>query len=288
MDRTLSEQIGLVFRELNNLGIGIKPGSRLDVLARVFRSEDGSSTMTVPIADHRRFKLALEALREFRLFEFILDPWEFGTETVALEKLRVAALKDHPLQYAQRRHETKGRDTQVELFIATAFRRTGACADLVRPPAGTKYPDIRTRACNRYFFIEAKRAKSRSAVVGAIADAVEQVNATGCPGAAFVDMTMAFNEEDHPANEHLRRSDVQLIHRAWLQGQFEPLRTEVDSIISGSRLTSIFFQNHLLIPIDGSVELHSTILTYPERVTGRYAREDRDIRRSLDLGWTRR
>lgn len=288
MNRTLSEQIEFVFAALNERGISVKPRSRLDQLARVFCAEDGSWSKNVPIGAAAQFDLALESLRDFKLFEYILDPWEFGVETVPLEKLRVAALKDQALQYAQARSATKGRDTQVELLIATACRRSGAGADMVSPPAGMKYPDVRTRACNRYFFFEAKRLKAYGAVVDAIADAVDQVNATGCPGAAFVDVSMAFNEENRRANEHMRRDQIHGVFRGWLQERFEPLRAEVDVLMRGSRLTSIFLQSHLLIPVAGNVELFSAILTYPDCVTGRYAREDKEIRRSIRFGWLKR
>lgn len=279
--RPLSEQIPFVLTAIQNLGIVVKQGSRLDRLARVFLTDDGSWTSFVPFADQERFELALESLREFQMFEFILNPWEFGPEPIALGKLR-AALKDHALQYAQTTSPTKGRDTQVELFIATAFRRSGAGADFVTPLPGKKSPDIRTRACNRYFYIEAKRVKSRERVVEAVEDAVAQVNATGCPGAAYVDVTMAFNEKNLRANEHLPVDQVQPVFRRWLQGQFEPLRAKVDMVMARSRLTSIFFQYHLLIPVAGEVALRSTILVYPERVSGRYEREDREIRRTLE------
>ncbi|MFN0243620.1 MAG: hypothetical protein ACKVWV_12065 [Planctomycetota bacterium] len=288
MNRNLSEQIEFVFAALNKLEISAPCGSRLDRLARVFRAYDGSWTMNVPFGDAARFELALESRREFQLFEYILDPWEFGRKPVPFEKLQLAVLKDDPLQYAQAKRMTKGRDTQLELQVATAFQRSGAGAEMLAPRAGTKYPDVRTRACNRGFFIEVKRVKSRAAVVDAIAKAVEQINAAGCPGAAFVDVTMAFNEENLRANELLRRDQLQPVFRDWLQEQFEPLRTDVDAVTQGSKLTSIFLQSHLLVPIAGTVELYSTILTYPECVTGRYAREDEDMRRSLDFGWTRR
>jgi hypothetical protein len=287
MDRNLSEQIEFVLAALDQLGISVKRGSRLDRLARVFRAEDGSWTLNVPITDVARVELALESLRDFKLFEYILDPWEFAGETLPIDKLRVAALKDHALQYAQARGETKGRDAQVELLVATVFRRSGARTEMLAPLAGVKRPDVRTRACNRAFFIEAKRVKSRAAVVDAIDDAVAQVNATGCPGAAYVDVTMAFNEENRRTNERLSRDQVRALFRAWLQEQVEALHPEIDRVMRGSRLTSIFFQCYLLIPIDGNVELHSTTLTYPEHVSGRYARADNEIRRSFDFGWTK-
>ncbi len=286
MSRNLSQQIEFVSASLKALDIDVKPGSRLDVLARVFLAEDGSLTRFVP-RESPRFESAVESLREFQLFEFILDPWEFGTERIPLEKLR-AALKDHALPYAQTRGKTIGRDTQVELFIATTFRRSGAGAEMVPPRTGVKSPDVRTRACRRYFFVEAKRVKSRGMMIEAIADAVEQVEATGCPGAAYLDVTMAFNEKNLVANEHLRPDQVQDFFRRWLQEQFEPLRLEVDDVMRGSRLTSIFLQYHLLIAVGGQVELRSMMLSYPERVTGPYARQDEEIRRSINFGWTKR
>jgi hypothetical protein len=280
MTRTLSQKIEFVFASLEKLGIGEKQASRLHLLARVFRAEDGSWTQNVPRTDHVRFELAREAWREFLLFEYILDPWPFDSDEVPLGKLRVAVNKDHALQYAQPKN-TKGRDTQVELLIATAFRRSGAGAEMVTPPIGLTWPDIRTRACNRDFYIEAKRAKSRRAAVDAIADAVEQVNSTGCPGAAYVDVTMAFNEKNATPNEHLRPDQVDNAFQVWLQEQFEPLRVQIDGLMRGSRLTSVILQCHLLMAIAGNLELRSRILIYPERVTGRYEREDKEIRRTL-------
>lgn len=285
MTRSLSEQIAFVFKALDELGVRAKANSRLDQLSRVFRANDGSWTRFVPIAETARFELALEALREFQLFEFILAPWEFGSDSVALEKLRTAVFKDHPLQYAQARGNTRGRGTQLELYVATAFRRSGTHTELLKPLGREPSPDIRTRACGRFYFVEAKRAKTFASIVGSIEEATHQVGATGCPGAAFIDVTMAFNEENRAANEHLAPERVQPTIRDWLQSRFEPLKPEVDRRMRGTRLTSIYFQQHLLIPVRGQLQLRSTLLTYPERVEGKYAREDAEIRRSLDHGW---
>ncbi|MBK7877780.1 MAG: hypothetical protein IPJ77_19030 [Planctomycetes bacterium] len=286
MNRNLSEQIEFVFQELQRLEIEMKAGSRLDQLARVFRAPDGTWTRNVLYSDDSEFEFALEARREFQLFEFILAPWEFGGAKLGREKLRTAVLKDAPLQYDGAKAVTRGRDTQLELYVATAFQRSGAGGQLLANVSGKKSPDVRTRACGRYFFVEAKRVKARSRFVDAVADAVEQVDATGCPGAAFIDVTMAFNEDNRRANENLRRESVHDVIRKWLQGEFEQHRAEVDDVMRGSRLTSLFLQHHALIPLEGEIELRSTILTYPERVTGRYAKADAEIRQSLDCGWT--
>jgi hypothetical protein len=117
--------------------------------------------------------------------------------------------------------------------------------------------------------------------------AIDQINVTGCPGAAYIDVTLAFNPENRRANEDLRQEQVSQTARTWMQQAFEPYREQVDRWMMGSKLTSIFLQFHIVIPIDGEVVLHSTVLTYPERVVGRYAKQDANIRRSIDFGWAR-
>jgi hypothetical protein len=276
--RSLAEKFDFVVAQIGDLGITIHPQSRLMRERSAFLDANGH---LVPLVtpDHPDFAIALEAIRDFTLFEFILERWPFAAGhrdgTLRLK----TALKDaaDPHIPASR---TPGRDTQLELFIAVALHRSGLQVDF-----GT--PDVRVRIDGRYCFFEAKRPKTSESIDNAVRTAVEQIEDSGCPGVIFVDVSVAFNPTGVRIVRAMSNEECRLRHRQALRHCIRPHERELFRSMEGTPVAGILFQDHQLraAPDEGWL-LQSACMEFPNpAATKRLQRLFKLATRTLGHGW---
>lgn len=251
MDRPLSEKLSFVQTKIQELGLHINPQSRLAREARVFYDEQGAVRTVLP-SDHR-FTEALEALRDYTLFEFILDNWPFGQrDEEAIDKLD-ASLRDAVDPYVVAR-ETRGRDTQLELYVAVALHRAGLPVELTTP-------DVRTRLNGRYFYVEAKRPKSQDGIENAIRGAARQIRDAGCPGAVFLDVSLAFNPTKGYVTKLMPDDQFRRGYSEGLRRGIHPVAGSVAKVIGNKPVSTICFQDHQLRQVAEGWKLESFCMT---------------------------
>ncbi len=280
--RSLAQQSEFVIGRVGELGHAVGPTSRLSLERKVFFDDRGALRVVQP--DDPEFGTALEALRDFTLFEFILDPWPFDLRNEAANRRLKTAMRDAVDPYAPGAH-TRGRDTQLELFVAVALHRSGLPVEF-EPPGDDLRPDVRTKLDGRGFYVEAKRPKSRDAVLDAVRIGARQIRATGCPGAIFLDVSRAFNPAKGLVtrmmdDEEFRRLHVEALRRA-VQTIDEPL----GRILVGKAVACICFQDHQLRQVPGGWKLESKCMTFPNpHASARLGRLGDLFDRSLSHAW---
>jgi hypothetical protein len=183
--RSLSESIEFVFGAIEAAGVAIPPGSRFDLMRRVFTDSTGAAVQTVAPQDPN-FGVAKEALREFLVLEAILESAEamsLPDEKRTLKRLCKDAVS--PTNSGN----TPGRDLQTELLVAATCCRGGFSN------VQLEEPDVTAMLADRKWGIAVKRVKSAGAISDNVRDASEQISRSGLPGMVFLDLSVAFNPE---------------------------------------------------------------------------------------------
>lgn len=277
--RALAEKFEFVSAQIQGLGLKLHPQSRLAWERDAFSSSQAQLRTVLP--NDPLFGSALEALRDYTLFEFILESWPFDAwDADATSRLR-AALKDavDPCASGIR---SSGRDTQLELYVAIALHRAGL-------PISLTTPDVRTRLDGKYFYVEAKRPKSYGAIEDNIRTGAGQIRDSGCPGAVFLDVSLAFN----PSNEKILRPmpDDEFIEAHTLAlrrgiGLLEPVLVRA---IDGKPVGTVCFQNHVLRQVPGrGWQLESCCMTFRNpNASKRLSKLAHLFERTLNRAWTR-
>lgn len=257
--RSLFEKFAFVERKLAERGVPIKPGSRLQRERSFLTAADGSPRTVEPNDPH--FREALEALRDFTLFERILEsPLCARADRDVDAKLR-EALRDHVDPYSAAR--SVGRDTELELFVAAELARGGVPVCLVRADPTQRTPDVRARLDGQFFYVEVKRPKSRSSLLACIEDAVDQVQQTGCPGAVFVETSLAFNPEGGLVTRPMPDAEFRTLYGRGLRLNIQPFEADLLRLLATGCVGGIAFQDHQKRdhPTDGW-ELASTCMMF--------------------------
>lgn len=277
MVRSLAEKYAFITEKIEELGLKIHPTSRLALEARPFIGKNGLLSREVAPGDPD-FRAALEAKRDFTLFEFILGDWPFPlSHGDATSRLKMA-LKDAVDPYAPGKN-TPGRDTQLELFVAVTLSRAGLAVELGSP-------DLRVRLGGQFFYVEAKRTKTRQAIKSAISRAADQIKKSGCPGAVFLDSTMAFNPTDGQVLRIMPDEEFSRLHGEALNLGIATVERDVLSAVEKSRIVAVSFQDHQHRQIIGGWRLESCCSTFVlPGLPKALKRLAQDYQRSLDFGW---
>ncbi len=259
-ERTHVERMAFVEARLGSLGLQIQPTSRFDQMRRVFRNTDGSPrTITHDSPD---LDTGLESLRDYHLLEFALDHAPAGAKGALadgfIERLEVVVKKDSVDPVATSKI-TRGRDTMVELFVAAVMVKAGNNSVAF----GT--PDVRVLLDGAYFFIEAKRPKTSDGVIPAIETAVGQLKTRGCPGAVFVDTSLAWNPKNERILRPLEHEAFQALHRQSISEMVRRLHDELQHKLTDSPACVVCFQDHQMRQVPGLGWRPESCLTHVER-----------------------
>lgn len=239
-----------VLRRIEELKLSVKPTSRLALgAARIAQAI--SQPQTNPDPDS--LALLAAACRDFTLFEFILDDPHAGrSDPEFVRRLRIA-LKDgvRASRYAR---QTPGRDTQLELYVATVFLKASL-------PVAFGNPDVRTRLDGRFFYVEAKRPRTLNGIPDAVETAAHQIEATGCPGAIYMDVSLGMNPKELFLLRVIENGVFDEATEAAIKRAFQPFAPELDRMLRGTRVTDIVVQadwTRLVGAEDWSMNSHIT------------------------------
>jgi len=276
-ERPLVEKFAFVLGRIRAIGLEVHPTSRLAIERNLFFDDQGRPLVIEPA--HPQFDQALEALRDFTLFEFIMDNWPFEPADKEASRRLKEALKDAVDPHAAR-FRTPGRDSQLELFVAAALKRAGL-------PVKLRSPDVRTRIDGRGFDVEAKRPKSGDAIEEAVRVGAGQIRDSGCPGALFIDVTRAFNPTKGLVTRIMPDEEFSQRHAEALRGGIKTLERRLIHLLERKPVACVFFQDHELRQVSGGWILGSICMKFDNPSAPEWlARMGRLVDRSLGHAWT--
>jgi hypothetical protein len=186
MRRTLMQIADFVISSIEGYGIKVSPSSRLQIMRKIFLTNDGAPKMLEP--SDSNFQIGLEASRDFQQLQFIiarLTPLALGNEFKSrLRKI----VGDNPLpqDHVER---TTGRDAQCECYVAAI------CAKALLQPSFAE-PDIICTANDSHWGIAVKRIKRYARFEERVKDAIDQVQRQRMPGILFCDVSVMLNRDN--------------------------------------------------------------------------------------------
>ena len=194
--------------------------------------------------DDSLFETAREAYRDATLFEFILATLPMEARSTLASTIKVA-LKDAVAPNASSQN-TKGRDAQVELFVAAACTHAGLGAVRLIDP-----PDVRCEFEGKFFGLAVKRVKSADTLIDNIADGAEQVHRSPWPGSVFVDVSVAFNRRNDAVLAPFEDEHFRTVHAEALQRAIRERDSAIRDAVSGTRVRSVLIQDHQIRQVHG-------------------------------------
>lgn len=280
--RSMRDQYSFIARRLADFGYSIKPGSRLDLGHSVFATPDGAPR-TIFRGDPD-YPTAFEAKLDFQLFEFILENVAlFEHDEIAVRKLK-DALRDGVAPGGA--ENTRGRDTQFEVYVAVALNNAGLAPrflDVTDQPI----PDLRAIVAGSYFFVEAKRPKSVEAIIERLDEGIWQLQATGCPGAVFVDISLARNRERTLRELKTSEAAFRAEHAAEVKTLIHSIEDRLHDMLKATRTVGVYFQDHVVWRLgESETRVESMAMCFPNRSSGaRYRTAWSSFVRATDRGW---
>jgi hypothetical protein len=175
-----------VIETARNLGIEVQPASRIGLMRKVMLGADGKPTY-VPV-DAPGFQTALEGVRDLQIIAFILDQLRPDLEADDFRFRIKTMLKDAALPQ-ESGPDTKGRDTQCELFVAAICMKAG-----LRPKFAE--PDIHAFDGSRPVGLAVKRIKSLKSFHRRVTDGIDQIQRSGISGIVVADVSVAMNPKN--------------------------------------------------------------------------------------------
>lgn len=185
--RTRAEDARFVIAAVRAMGIEPHPQSRLMRMCRVLTRAAG-----IIEPDDPDFDTALEAERDMQLLGFVFDQSYAHGNQSDLQSLVERMLDDSVLPQ-DNREQSKGRDTQFELFVAAICQGAGF------GPVDYQEPDVTCMVQGTRIGVAAKRIKSETQVKKRIPKAAKQIQASGLLGVIALDTSVALN----PNNERI-------------------------------------------------------------------------------------
>jgi hypothetical protein len=181
--------IQFIQSKLNEVGIGIRSGSRFDLMCRT------CSNSTVPF-NSKKFPIVLEALRDIQQLSFILLHLEnLATNDDLKDRIR-QLLKDQVIVSADVDH-TEGRDQQTELYVYAMCKKGG-----LRPRFSE--PDIVCTLKNgQNFGVAVKRCKKESRFLPNLKKGIDQICRQKLSGCVVADITLMRNPSNKPIDDCL-------------------------------------------------------------------------------------
>ena len=182
MERSLQMAVQFVLEQLESLVPGaVRPESRFDKMHRAL----AKPTSIMP--GDREFSIVVEAIRDVRMLEFILEELGHRTDSKFLRAL-TRCTQDSALPQDDV-NRSRGRDAQCELYVAAVCEKAQLAPSF-------EEPDIQCHVKDRRLGIAAKRLKADSQFEKRFREGTRQIERSGIPGYIAIDITLAF----HPAN----------------------------------------------------------------------------------------
>lgn len=205
---------------LEEWGIRIKPGSRLERYEQIFADQADRGTSCQPLDQVRDLLFALREIDEISRIARSYPDGPKGKEDVRrLEKL--VGGTDHPDDEST---HSPARDAQFELFLRSEFHQVGVQAKLGNP-------DLLVEIGDSNIPVEAKRPKSEKRVDEHLRKGVNQVSGGGIRGIVAISLDLIIRMKPW----HLLGPDVSAIQkevrrriRQFVAGNMEDIVRRID------------------------------------------------------------
>ncbi len=212
---TYAENATFVLNWLNEHGFTAKPGSRFQRMSEVLQSKRHDF-------DSKEFWLAHESFRDLVELGFIAEQLDNHVSDPGFQERMKKLLHDKPLSKDDQNVNSAGRDAHWELYLAAVCES----ADLT--PIGFKGNDVTCTVGNHQIGIEAKRIKSEKSVKKRIKKAIDQVERSQRLGVVAIDMSLAWNQQNHPVMGDIHNAFIDMRfdaqarqfidrHKAWIE-----------------------------------------------------------------------
>lgn len=145
--------------------------------------------------NHPDFEIALEADRDMQLLEYVFEQDHAKSRHGGFRRL-LHKLADDAVLPQDNREQSKGRDTQFELFIGAICQSAGFIPIEYPDP-----PDVTCCIDGIRIGVEAKRIKSEAQVRKRLQKAAKQIHKSGFSGIIAFDTSVALN----PNNDRITR-----------------------------------------------------------------------------------
>ena len=183
--RTRPELCSFVIAKIEATGVHVPPSSRLSRMHDIY--QHGIATIG---PDHPDYELALEADRDMQLLAFAFDQLAEIELSDAYRSLLRKLINDSVLPQNDHTHSF-GRDAGFEIYIGAV------CTAAQLLPVVWEEPDVTCVLDGTKFGLAAKRLKNIRNLQQRVRKAVEQIGRSGLPGLIVLDLSLAFNPNNH-------------------------------------------------------------------------------------------
>ncbi len=233
MSRTRSETAEFVIASLNALGIEPHPQSRLMRMRRVLLDATGF----IP-PDDPDFETALEADRDMQLLEYVFEQDHAKSRHAGFKRL-LRKLTDDTVLPQDNREQSKGRDTQFELFIAAICQAAGFIP--------VEYPDPPDVTCcveGITIGVEAKRIKSEAQVKKRVPKAAKQIHESRLSGIIALDTSVALNPNNDRVTRPIPDEEFVPLYHAAINLFLRRYDARIRKWVSGKNVIGIIVHDH--------------------------------------------
>ena len=183
--RTRPELCSFVIATIEAAGVHVPPSSRLRRMYDIYHQ--GIATIG---PDHPDFELALEGDRDMQLLAFAFDQLAAMELSDSYRSLLRKLINDSVLPQNDRTHSF-GRDAGFEIYVGAV------CTASQLLPVVWEEPDVTCILDGTKYGLAAKRLKNIRNIHKRIRKAVEQIERSGLPGLIVLDLSLAFNPNNH-------------------------------------------------------------------------------------------
>lgn len=232
MRRTRGENASFVIAAVRAMGIEPHPQSRVMQMHRVLTK----ATRTIQ-PDDPDFETAVEAERDMTLLGFVFDQSNAHGDDLHFQSLVKHMLNDSIFPQ-DNRGQSKGRDTQFELFVAAVCQSAGLV------PVEYEEPDVTCTVDGIKFGIAAKRLKNVSNLNRRVKKAAQQIETAQLPGIVALDTCLALNR----VNERIVRPipDDQFVarYKRFFRRFLDNYHRKIYDWVGGKGVRGVVFHDH--------------------------------------------
>ncbi|MHC4442737.1 MAG: hypothetical protein ACYTA5_09100 [Planctomycetota bacterium] len=259
MKRRLYEKANFVIKSIQKLGVNLPQESRLMREYKVLVGPDGKGKF-VP-SDHPDYEIALEAIRDFTLLEYVFDNIKIDSNPKFIDLVK-KVLKDSVLPQHDRKLSV-GRNAQAELYMATVCSK-GGMTDV-----RFDEPDILCTIGESSFSVAVKRLKNVRKLRNRVKNAADQIARSGVLGTIVLDMTLAFNIHNKRIVDKMPDSIFATLWRQEVNLFISSHEKDIRKWVRGKNVLCLIIQHHEVRDNTGKCTWRLETLTVNMPLVGR-------------------
>lgn len=230
--RTRAENASFVIAAVRGRGIEPHAQSRLMQMHRVL-----TEATRIIQPDDPGFDAALEAERDMTLLGLVFDQSTAHGDDLHFQSLIKHMLNDSVLPQ-DNRGQSKGRDTQFELFVAAVCQSAGLV------PVDYEEPDVTCTVDGIKFGIAAKRVKNISNLNRRVKKAAQQCETAQLPGIVALDTCLALNPENERIATPVPPHQFGSLHSQALTRFLDDYYRKIYDWVDGTGVRGVVFHDH--------------------------------------------